>query len=243
MRDVESEVSEAVRRFWKTRRRQQVRQARSGKRDQGSRGSATGGGQLDGFADLIHAVLRDAGVPEAAIYQRNKQAILPGFFRPTKLWDLVVVLDGALIASIEFKSQVGSFGNNFNNRTEEAIGSATDLWTAYREGVYERLSPRPWLGWFMVLEDAPGSTTPVRVDAPHFPVVQEFQDASYADRYTIFCRKLVRERLYDATCLILTNKKDGPRGKYREPAADHGAAAFAASLTGCAIANLGGRGP
>jgi hypothetical protein len=41
---------------------------------------------------------------------------LPGYFRPTKEWDLLVILDGNLLASIEFKSQIGpSFGNNYNN--------------------------------------------------------------------------------------------------------------------------------
>jgi hypothetical protein len=37
-------------------------------------------------------------------------------------------LKGSLVATVEVKSQVGSFGNNFNNRVEEAIGSATDFW-------------------------------------------------------------------------------------------------------------------
>jgi hypothetical protein len=46
---------------------------------------------------------------------------LPGYFRPTKLWDVLVIHDKRLLAAIELKSQVGpSFGNNFNNRTEEA---------------------------------------------------------------------------------------------------------------------------
>ena len=41
---------------------------------------------------------------------------LPGYFRPTKLWDLLVTYKGQLIAAIELKSHVGpSFGNNFNN--------------------------------------------------------------------------------------------------------------------------------
>ena len=56
-----------------------------------------------------------------------------------------MVVDGTLLAAFEFKSQVGpSFGNNFNNRTEEALGSATDLWTAFREGAFQT-SQRPWL--------------------------------------------------------------------------------------------------
>jgi hypothetical protein len=35
-----------------------------------------------------------------------------GWYRPEKKWDLLIVSDGKLLAGIEFKSQVGSFGNN-----------------------------------------------------------------------------------------------------------------------------------
>ncbi|MEE4605477.1 MAG: PaeR7I family type II restriction endonuclease, partial [Desulfobacteraceae bacterium] len=82
---------------------------------------------------------------------------MPGYFRPTKLWDLLVMNEGRLVAALEFKSQVGpSFGNNFNNRTEEALGTAHDLWTAYREGAFGEQT-RPFVGWLMLLEDAPKS--------------------------------------------------------------------------------------
>jgi len=41
---------------------------------------------------------------------------------------MLVINEGRLIAALEFKSHVGpSFGNNFNNRAEEAIGTAHDL--------------------------------------------------------------------------------------------------------------------
>ena len=44
---------------------------------------------------------------------------------------------GELIAAIELKSQVGpSFGKNFNNHTEEAIGTAPDFWTAYKHDAF-----------------------------------------------------------------------------------------------------------
>jgi len=69
---------------------------------------------------------------------------------------LLVVKNGRLLAAIEAKSQVGpSFGNNFNNRTEEAIGSALDLWTAFREGAFNG-GIQPFLGYFFMLEDLPG---------------------------------------------------------------------------------------
>lgn len=43
---------------------------------------------------------------------------------------------GNLLAVIEFKSQLGSYGNNFNNRAEEAIGSSVDFWMAFRENQF-----------------------------------------------------------------------------------------------------------
>jgi hypothetical protein len=66
--------------------------------------------------------------------RRRTNIELPGYYRPTKKWDLVVVDKSCLVAAIEFKSQAGpSFGNNINNRAEEAIGSAVDIWRAYKE--------------------------------------------------------------------------------------------------------------
>jgi hypothetical protein len=188
---------------------------------------------LDGFIRLVSELLVESGIPDATIF-RKKQVELPGFFRPTKEWDVLVVVDGHLLASIEFKSQIGSFGNNYNNRTEEALGSATDLWTAYREGAFKE-SPRPWLGYFMLLEEAPGPITPVGVAEPHFPVFQEFRNASYSRRYELFCQKLVRERLYDAACFLLSDSRGGPKGQYREPLPELSFAHFVGSLTGRAL--------
>jgi len=87
-----------------------------------------------------------------------------------------------------------------NNRTEEAIGSACISGRPYREGAFKP-SARPWLGYLMLLEDAAGSSQPVRAQEPHFKVFPEFKDASYAKRYEILLTKLVRERLYDFSLL------------------------------------------
>ena len=135
----------------------------------------------------------------------NTDLELPGYYRPNKKWDLLVVDNNELVIAIEFKSQVGpSFGNNFNNRTEEAMGSALDIWTAYREGVFGT-QRAPWLGYFMVLEDCLKSNEPVKARSPHFPVLREFRDASYKERYEIFCSKLLLERQYNAACFTTTS--------------------------------------
>ncbi|MGB2632996.1 MAG: PaeR7I family type II restriction endonuclease [Candidatus Acidiferrum sp.] len=152
-----------------------------------------------------------------------------------KKWDLLIVAGGELIAGIEFKSQVGSFGNNFNNRTEEAIGSATDIWAAYREGAFKP-SSRPWLGYMMLLEEAPGSMRPVKAQQPHFKVFPEFNDASYGQRYEILLTKLVRERLYDSACFLLSDPKRGLKGHYREPVPELTFEKFLASLLARAMA-------
>lgn len=234
--ELESRLREAVSQFWRTRRRQARNQGRgSGKKDYGSRSAVTGGKQIDGFIGLMADLLVESGIARQHVHIEKKQVVIPGWFRPTKEWDIVAVVDGVLLAVVEFKSQVGSFGNNFNNRTEEAIGNATDIQTAYREGAFQP-SQRPWCGYFMLLEDSPGSRSPVEIREPHFAVFREFRASSYADRYRIFCQKLVRERLYDATCLILSDPKQGLTAAYTEPAAEISFKNFATSLTAHATA-------
>lgn len=216
---IDSKVRRAIKHFWLTRASQARKQRSSGgARDAGARPAVTGGAQMDGFVDLITEALYDAGVSETHVFD-NRKLVLPGWYRAEKKWDLLVVADGRLAAGIELKSQVGSFGNNFNNRTEEAIGSATDLWAAYREGAFAP-SARPWLGYLMLLEDSPKSSRPVNVAQPHFQVFPEFDGASYAKRYEILLTKLVRDRLYDSACLLLAPQSGGETGEYREPSSE-----------------------
>jgi Restriction endonuclease XhoI len=134
---VEEELGKAVKHFWKVRSSQHKRQGTgTGRKDSGNRAAVTGGKHADGFVQLIAAIVHDAGLLKATIHTTEKtHRTLPGFFRPTKEWDLVVVSGSNLVAAIEVKSQVGSFGNNFNNRVEEAMGNAIDLWTAYSKGI------------------------------------------------------------------------------------------------------------
>jgi hypothetical protein len=214
---IKKQLRIAVKHFWSTREVQAQKQGvASGSKDAGARSAVTGGAQMNGFINLVRDLLCDSGLPKAHVYC-EKYVEIPGWYRPEKKWDLLIVADGKLLAGIEFKSQVGSFGNNYNNRTEEAIGSAADIWAAYREGAFKP-SARPWLGYLMILEEAPGSLSPVRAREPHFKVFPEFKDASYAKRYEILLTKLVRERLYDSACFLMSNSTDGLKGFYREPA-------------------------
>jgi len=192
-------VEAAIKGFWDTRNKQKSSQ-RGKNIDSTNRSSVTGGKQLDGFLHLLLKVATDAGVPKECIYIKGNQ--LPGYFRPTKEWDfLIITPKGKLIAVIELKSQVGSFGNNFNNRTEEALGSAIDLWTAYRENAFPDQGS-PWLGYLFIVEKSDKSTARVRITEPYFKVFSEFENTSYLDRYKLFCKKLMLERHYSHSCLL-----------------------------------------
>jgi Restriction endonuclease XhoI len=229
--DYDRHVRAAVAHYWATLQRQSAQQT-TGDADRGARSAVTGGKQMDGFCGLMRWLLVANGLPEAHIHLKDKLE-LPGYFRPTKQWDMLVVHDSNLIAAIEFKSQKGpSFGNNFNNRTEEALGNATDLWTAYREGAFGKQVARPWLGWLMLLEDCPRSRSPIGVAEPHFRVFSEFRGTSYAKRYELLLRKLVMEKLYDGAAFLTSTEEGGPRGDFTEPASDLSIKRFLAGIGG-----------
>ena len=191
-------IKAAVQSFWATKQKQLIASG-----DSTNRGAVVGGKQLDSFAELLKSIAIEQGVPENCIY--TSQNYLPGYFRSSKDWDFLIISpSNKLIAAVELKSQIGSYGNNFNNRTEEAIGSAVDLWTAFRENQFPEQSA-PWVGYLTVVGKDEASTTPVRNNEPHYPVLPEFKEATYLDRYRILCQKLILERHYSMAALLATS--------------------------------------
>jgi len=232
LQDYQRKASESVQAFWGNREKARQKQLESGKSDQGERAGVTAGKNMDGFTALVVDLVRANGLGHADIHQKRAVLTLPGYFRPTKLWDLIVIYKGQLIAAIELKSQVGpSFGNNFNNRTEEAIGTAHDFWTAYREGAFGK-QPRPFVGWMMLVEDAVGSRSPVRDKSPHFPLFPEFQGASYLKRYDVLCQRLVQEQLYTTTALLASPRSAAVTGEYGSMSDMTSLKTFVTSLAG-----------
>lgn len=228
----QQKARESVMAFWGNRDAAQQKQIEAGVRDQGSRGAVTAGKNMDGFIALMMDIVSANGLNDATVIKSgNLNLTLPGFFRPTKMWDLLVLNQGKLVAALELKSQVGSFGNNFNNRTEEAIGTAHDLWTAFREGAFGD-SPRPFVGWLMLVEDAPKSRSPIRDRSKHFPVSPEFQGASYVERYNLLCKKLIQEQLYTIACVLASPRSAISDGTYSEVSEMTGLKAFVTSFAG-----------
>ncbi|HEY3874594.1 MAG TPA: PaeR7I family type II restriction endonuclease [Candidatus Kapabacteria bacterium] len=199
--EIKNRFQEAVQFFWDSRSTALNGQRERGVTDTGNRGAATANRQMSKLEELIVSSLEDVGLHQHCF--RTRSAIeLPGYYRPEKQWDLLIVDNGKLVCALEFKSQVGpSFGNNFNNRVEEAIGSASDIWVAYREGRFG--THRPLLGYFFLLEDCPAVHNVVSVRQPHFPIDPIFKETSYGRRYQILCERLLLERIYDTACLAL----------------------------------------
>jgi len=234
-------VKKAVKRFWTSRESASQKQTESGHRDQGERAGVTAGKNMDGFLEVILKTAYANGLAKTQVYTDKALVVLPGYFRPTKLWDLVIVSDGILVAALEFKSQVGpSFGNNFNNRCEEAIGSAHDIWIAYRENAFGAGNPKPFIGWIMHVEDCPKSQNPIHNPVKHFDVFSEFKDASYIRRYEILCQKLVQENLYTSTALVTSQRTAKKTGAFSEGNGAASIKSFIATFAGhCAAIEAG----
>lgn len=248
--DVERRLQAAVQSYWNARATNKQKQARTGRIDAGTRGEVTGGMQMGALEVLVADIVCAAGLKRLDVRTRTSLE-LPGYFRATKKWDLIVVTEGQLVLAMEFKSQAGkSIGNNLNNRCEEAVGSAKDIWTAFREGRFGN-SPTPFLGYFFLLEDRDNVKTSVRNQEPCFSVDPAFRSdagegkgkytgVSYSKRYELLCRRLVLERLYNSACFLMATNSNST--KITQPAEDLSFQRLAAALRGHAVAFLGSQG-
>ena len=218
---------DAVMSCWSLRQAASNKARARGSKDSGLRAGVTSGAHLDPLAEFVATTFIEAGIPDYAIWNSRSRLDLPGYFRAEKRWDIVVVHSGELVAAVEFKSQFGSFGNNLNNRAEEALGNATDLQQAAEQGLLGRTAP--WLGYVFLMQDEAKSRSPVAVTESHFRVDREFKDASYQDRVMLLCRRLVLKRLYDAAWFAVA---DPEAGVVCEPAEDLTWARFQAAIRG-----------
>ncbi len=154
---------------------------------------------MDGFASAIRTIFESEDIrPEYVNIGRG--LTIPGFFRPTKDWDVVICNGSELGGLIELKSQVGSLGNNFNNRSEEAIGNAKDVRVAFTNHLLG--TEPPYVAFLMVLEDTEAAARPRTTRTKFFETDPELRNTSYAVRYQQLLSRLVREQLYDAACLL-----------------------------------------
>ncbi|NCQ36060.1 restriction endonuclease [bacterium] len=215
--DYSDEIRKAVRCYWRTKKAAQKKNQSGKKADAGNRGGATAGKNLDGFGEIFAALAKKVS-PLSHVYQNKSQVILPGHFRPTKQWDLVVIHEGKLIATLELKSLGGpSFGNNANNRCEEALGSGLDLSVAQREGLFGA-GATPFVGYCILVEDEDKSRSIPKRGNPsvHFDSDPVFKTASYQERMRILCERMVQERRYTAAAVLTSPPSASKSGDFKD---------------------------
>ena len=196
----------AVAAYWGVKQAQIEQSAIKAAVGAGTAGSVRGGKHFDSIATLLAKFFLEAGYPPECIRVTRSQGLeLPGYYRPQKQWDVVVTYEKTLVAAFELKALGGpSFGNNYNNRVEEALGSAVDLRQAALAGLYP--GEKPWLGYFFIMQDEEGSRRPIGTADGALPVDEDtWTGRSYQDRFGTFCERLVAERLYDAVCYVISS--------------------------------------
>jgi hypothetical protein len=191
-------------------------------------GAARAAGHMNGIRDLVRSIFIDAGMPKDSIVY---EPYLPGFYRARKRWDMAIRYKGALVAALEFKSQVGSVGKNINNRFEEALGSGTDTWAAQKKfSAYGEIPP--WLGYIFVLREDKETEQLHRPTDALFPSDPAFIGMSYNHRYQEMLKRFMGDNIYQAGWFITTKTDQDGRVSYAEPLITASGKAFRAAVEG-----------
>jgi Restriction endonuclease XhoI len=191
-------------------------------------GAARAAAHMNGIRDLVRGIFIEAGMPKNSIVY---EPYLPGYYRARKRWDMAIRYKGALVAALEFKSQVGSVGKNINNRFEEALGSGTDTWTAQKKSAAYGEIP-PWLGYVFVLREDKETEKRNRSTNALFPADPAFRGMSYNQRYQEMLKRFIGDNIYQAGWFITTKVDEDGKVSYTEPLATASGKAFRTAVEG-----------
>jgi hypothetical protein len=201
--DEHARITEAVR-LWKDAKEEQAKKSlQGGKAQGGSRSQVTGGLHLRGINQLIVDETTATGATGLEL-RLDRQAVLAGWYRSSKAWDLLVLQHGSPILAVEYKSMAGSIGNNLNNRADEVIGIAEDARQAELHGI---LPPNLRRAYIYLLE-VPSIMKPVDVGSPFGNPDIIFHGKTYLDRVAIMCERMRATGLYHLVWVV---------GVFREP--------------------------
>lgn len=216
----DEDIKKAVTSFWDARN--------------GGKGVLSGK-TLHSFLKIIEQLIIDCKLPDAKIHTGKNTSQLPGYFRPHKAWDIVVMSGEKLVAAIELKSQVGSIGNNFNNRTEEVLGSASDLNCAIAENAFGD-GAAIFRGYVIFVEKSAKTLKTPKITMSYFPVMPGFlldesgrgksyarrkdgsyprvSGISYLDRYDLMCQRLKDKKIYTSAAVVALPNEHHHLGNY-----------------------------
>ncbi len=186
-------LDRALRSWGDIRFAQAARATKGGNAQEGSRSAVTGGKHLDGIDLLVREELQAAG-GNSLEFRTGRGATVPGYYRPTKAWDLLTLQDGQPVLAVEYKSMKGSEGKNLNNRADEVFGVAEDLRQAEERKLLPQTMRRAYVFVMGMTEE---STVPVGVPAVAAGETDTvFAGASYFERAAIMCERMQETGLY-----------------------------------------------
>ena len=197
------DMKEALFQMYSNLSRAEERQLERGIHDQGLRSQVTSGKHMDCVLDVIREDLISLGYNEKEVYYKDGCLRIPGWYRPSKNWDLLAFDDNDLLGIVELKSINSSFGNNSNNRSEESLGSAIDAAHAIKNELIPFRTIPPMLGYVLIVRIYEASTRPsIGSLKTVYPIDSVFKRTSYFQKLTIFCHRLLAERLYQAVWIV-----------------------------------------
>ncbi|WP_030170283.1 PaeR7I family type II restriction endonuclease [Spirillospora albida] len=219
----EERLKAALQQWVSVRHEQMVKSQAGGNAQEGSRSAVTGGAHLDGLNRLVLDEIEATGAAGLEI-RTHRKATLPGFYRPTKAWDLLVLQQGSPVLVVEYKSMNGSEGRNLNNRADEIFGMAEDLRQAELNGLLPKNLRRAYV---FVMGLTPESLSPRKSPTAFGGADPLFAGRSYFERAAIMCQRMRDSGLFHMTWAI--GVKEDPL-KWHEPLAGVGWERFAADL-------------
>lgn len=202
---MQEEMKQALLRSYDLRLKAGEVQIERGVHDIGLRTQVTSGKHLDEIIELISRDMVNMGVKEGTIHTSGNGVKVPGWFRARKRWDIVVSDGHRLMACIELKSISGSYGNNINNRVEEAIGEAVDVRYAIEHDLCGSHS-LPALAYVLIVKgDSKSRSIPLSSNNSAFKQDPVFNGTSYVDRFRIMCERLLEENIFEAVWYVVVN--------------------------------------
>ncbi|MBB2946076.1 hypothetical protein FB565_005834 [Actinoplanes lutulentus] len=196
-------IDYALRAWLDVRNTQAETSLASGRGQEGRRSAVTGGRHMDAIHQLVVDEIKATGATGLR-FSQNRGATLPGFYRASKSWDLVLLQRDVPVLAVEYKSMLGSEGKNLNNRADEIFGMAEDTRQAEIRGL---LPPQMRRAYIFVMAENPENSKPVRVVETLGDSDPVFDGASYVQRMAIMLERMRDTGLFHMTWAV-TVKED-----------------------------------
>lgn len=201
----EGEILDLLEHFWSEKGRAVERSRIDGTVGHGTQ--ARDARHMRRLARFVRQMFIDAGLDESDVIV---DGVIPGYYRRSKNWDVVALHKGHLVGVVELKSQVGSEGNNGNNRIEEALGNSFDAhFTQEMTGVFGNLSM--WRAFCMVFGSDMSTAAPIRISKrPLFEFDPAFVPMTYGSQLVVMTERMMQTGVYDAAWLVTSwQDRDG----------------------------------